>query len=247
MSDRIALVEVFRAPQGEGFNAGRQAIFVRTAGCNLSCVFAAGALCDTPYQRAEYKVTIDELFEDFIRPLDIADRTSLSRVDGPMLILTGGEPTLQPLFDEIVRRAYNQHFYVAVETNGTRWRSSLSIVDWISLSPKESVVQGSPSPNHNHNPQDPTLDSVMVRFMAHRRFMSCEYRHVIGPDDIMPEYRPAYRHYLSPAVLSDGTGQEWRMGFPGFVPGAVGRCLELCEADPRWRLSLQTHKIIGVR
>ncbi len=258
---KIGLVEVFAAPQGEGYNAGRSAVFVRLAGCPLACEFAPGVVCDTPYMRANMKVTLDELFEDIIPPLvkdheGYRNRNRRRREEGPMLILTGGEPTACPQFDAIVYRAYNcktPAFYVAVETNGARWRSGLCSVDWISISPKCGVPQTSHASQHNTHPrQSPILDSQLIRIAAARTKMrdnlGAEYRYVIASrQDPAPPYLMATRHYLSPAVRSNGSGEEWRAGFPGFAHGAVLRCLEICKADPRWRISIQTHKVLGVR
>lgn len=251
---KIALVEVFRAPQGEGYNAGRQAIFVRTAGCNLSCVFAGGSVCDTPYQKAAMKVTIEELMGGYVYPLmDFIwpiERENYGRMeDRIMFVITGGEPTTQPLFDELVQAASTLGFYVAVETNGTRFREGLRKVDWICVSPKEAVAQGSLAQFHNHNPQSAALDPDVVGLLEDNDYRaSAEYRYVIVADSPAPPYLESFRHYLSPAVMSDGSGEEWKTGnFPGFVPGAVARCLELQEADPRWRISIQSHKILGVR
>ena len=38
--------EIFYSLQGEGYNTGRAAVFVRFAGCNLKCPF-----CDTAFTR----------------------------------------------------------------------------------------------------------------------------------------------------------------------------------------------------
>lgn len=255
MSGKIALVEVFRSPQGEGYNVGRPAIFVRFAGCNLSCVFAGNALCDTPYQAATQKLDLYEL-QDSITDLMWGTPKSLGIPEDVderiMLILTGGEPTLAPSFDQVVDWGVGHGFYVAVETNGTTWRDGLEYVDWVSVSPKDEVRQGSPAPFHNHNPQDPTLNPMVIDLLSKKRENGRyrypgEYRYVIGPDSPMPPWNPAFRHYLSPAVISDGSGSEWKTGFPGFVPGALRRCQDICDMDYRWRISIQTHKILGVR
>lgn len=249
-STKVALVEVFRSPQGEGYNAGRQAVFVRFAGCNLSCVFAEHALCDTPYQAATIKCTVDELFDSYIRDFVPPWEPFLihSKDSRLMLILTGGEPTLAPAFDDVVEEGVKRGFYVAVETNGSRYRPSLDMVDWISCSPKMGVPQGSPAPFHNHNPEDPTLHERVISLLDRaEEAHPGEYRYVIGPDSLPPPYHSAFRHYLSPAVLSDGSGAEWKQGFPGFVPGALERALEISAGDPRWRISIQTHKVLKVR
>lgn len=255
---KIGLVEVFRSVQGEGFNTGRAAIFVRFVGCNLSCVFAEGAVCDTPYQKANmFASDVADLFARYVLPLtkpsDLLEATSLhipSRNDGAlMLILTGGEPTLQPMLPAIIDYAHHMGFYVAIETNGTRWLPELRMCDWICVSPKGGVVQGSPALAHNHNPGSPVLDALVTHWLAASdELASGEYRYVVGPDNNRPPlYDRAFRHYVSPTVLSDGTGTEWKTGFPGFVPGALERCLEIVHADPRWRLSIQTHKILKQR
>ncbi|KKN68886.1 hypothetical protein LCGC14_0446720 [marine sediment metagenome] len=251
----VSLVEVFAAPQGEGRNAGRWAIFVRFAGCPLACEFAPGVVCDTPYMKARHKVTLDALFDDMIAPLIPKVRTfGRARLeDAPMLILTGGEPTASPQFDAVVLRAM-QHtptFYVAVETNGTTYRETLETVDWITVSPKDQIAQTSTALAHNHNPQSSKLSREVItllskRAMTHGR--GGEYRYVIADENTgHPIYYAAPKHYVSPAVLSDGSGEEWRKGFPGFAPGAVDRCLEITRNDPRWRISVQIHKVIGVR
>lgn len=245
---KVALVEVFHSVQGEGHNAGRAAIFVRTAGCNLSCVFAEGAVCDTPYQKARLKLTVSEIMagaEVFIGCREVEHNYEYA----PMLILTGGEPTLCPQFDSLVWAGLARGFYVAVETNGTRWRDGLGACHWITVSPKRTVAQGSPMPYHNPHPQSAALDPRVESLLALRATQGRdEYRYVIsGGEDPAPQWCLAYRHYVSPAVLADGAGREWESGFPGFVPGALERCLEIVQEDPRWRISLQIHKLMGMR
>lgn len=254
---KIALVEVFAAPQGEGYNTGRWAIFVRLAGCPLACEFAPGVVCDTPYMEAKLKVTLDELFLEIIPPLLDLHFPFANREQAPMLIFTGGEPTACPQFAALVARAYHHHeptnFYIAVETNGTKWWDAFQLVDWLSVSPKDGVPQTSSATAHNPHPQQsPKLDPQLISMMSLRESLrdglGGEYRYVIaGRHSPPPPFHIATRHYLSPAVVSDGSGQEWRKGFPGFVPGAVARCLDIVQQDPRWRISVQSHKVLGVR
>lgn len=245
----VALVEVFRSVQGEGYHAGRPAIFVRFSGCNLSCVFAEGSVCDTPYQQAVIKTDVDGLW-DHITPLFKSSYASpVGDEESMMLILTGGEPTLAPAFDAVAYDAAQRGFYVAVETNGTKWRDGLMWCHWITVSPKYGIPQGSPAPFHNHNPQTPALNAEVVRRLEKFQHQpSGEYRFVIGSRNApQPPYMGAFRHYVSPAVKSDGAGTEWRTGWPGFVPGALERCLEIVQDDPRWRISVQQHKQWSVR
>jgi organic radical activating enzyme len=247
----VALTEVFAAPQGEGYNAGRWAVFVRLAGCPLACEFAPGVVCDTPYMQASMTVTPTELFAEVI-PEVLPGLRNYDVGTLPMLVLTGGEPTASPSFNTLVRLGRGEGFYVAVETNGTRMRTGLHLAAWISVSPKEGVSQTSRAALHNRNPQTTVVDSKVRALLRERSYSSTpsiggEYRYVVTADSPMPPYHPAPQHYVSPAVLSDGSGEEWKTGFPGFAPGAVDRCLEIIRHDSRWRISVQTHKILGVR
>jgi len=249
---KLALVEVFGAPQGEGRNAGRWAVFIRMAGCPLACEFAPGVVCDTPYMQANMKVTMKELFV-LVHSL-MADRLPTDatvREQAPMIILTGGEPTASPQFDDLVGRCLETTYYIAVETNGVRWKNGLKYVDWITVSPKEHVAQTSMAKHHNHNPQDTEVSHLVHQELTRRvvvnSVLSGEYRYVIAGQDVTPPYYVAPYHYISPAVLSDGSGEEWKDGFPGFAPGAVANCLSIIKEDPRWRISIQNHKVLGVR
>lgn len=225
---KLALVEKFYTLQGEGYHSGRAAVFVRFAGCNLDCVFADGSICDTPWRSANEKWRLDDLV-DWVQQQAPADG------ELPMVVLTGGEPTMAPRFAALVRALRDRGFYVAVESNGTIWKPVLTEVDWLVVSPKDEVDHADPL-------DEPDVDPMVgVR-------PPDEYRYVIGHRRApKPPYWTAQAHYVSPAVHSDGTGTSHMGGFPGFAEGAVERCLEIVREDPRWKLSVQTHKFLGVR
>lgn len=230
----IPLVEHFPSLQGEGYHTGRLAHFVRFSGCNLDCVFDDGSICDTPWQKARVKVEVQDVIAEAVDATRLPDALKRKRRDRPMLVLTGGEPTIARGFDELVLAGMDAGFYVAVETNGTTWCDVLEEVDWITVSPKIDT-------NHAGD-QDPTLDSKVVA-AAH------EFRWVISEKSKRPPmWDPGAMYYLSPAMEADGLGEEHTLDHPpGFAPGALLRCFEIIQSDPRWRLSLQTHKWIGVR
>lgn len=226
---RLALVERFYTVQGEGHNAGRAALFIRFAGCNLDCHFADGSICDTPWRHANVKVEMDELLE-WVR----SGPNETPWPIPPLVVLTGGEPTMAPRFSDLVRRLKGMGYPVAVETNGTTWADGLELCDWIACSPKDQVAHDSPLGSPDLHPD--VVDLVT------------EWRYVVtGPAWEEPPVRRGM-HYVSPALKADGSGQEHRGDRPpAFVPGAVERALEVVKNDPRWRLSLQTHKWLGVR
>lgn len=112
--------EIFYSLQAEGKNAGTPAVFVRFAGCNLQCPF-----CDTNHEPF-VEMTKDEI-EARVKELDPSGEA--------LVVITGGEPTLQltekePMFE---------NRSTAMETNGIikapRW------VKWVTISPKTKLSQ----------------------------------------------------------------------------------------------------------
>ena len=111
--------EIFHSLQGEGYNSGTPAVFIRFSGCNLQCPF-----CDTQHESGT-EMTEQEVVEAVKH---LAPRSSL-------VVITGGEPALQ-LTASLIDALHEIGKRVAVETNGT-----LPLppnVDWITLSPKNA-------------------------------------------------------------------------------------------------------------
>ena len=108
--------EIFYSIQGEGFNAGKAAIFIRLAGCNLRCPF-----CDTDFSKSTEK-TDEEIIDE------------ISKYPCRFIVITGGEPSLQ-LTSSSVKSLHKKGYYVAVESNGTR--ELPKNVDWVTISPKD--------------------------------------------------------------------------------------------------------------
>lgn len=111
--------EIFYSLQGEGFNTGTPAIFVRLSGCNLDCPF-----CDTDHIAGK-EMTEGEIIEE------------VSRYKAQLVVITGGEPALQ-LTESLVEMLHLLGKTVAVETNGTV--ELPKNVDWITLSPKDAFL-----------------------------------------------------------------------------------------------------------
>ena len=112
--------DIFYSIQGEGHNTGRAAVFIRFAGCNLRCGF-----CDTEFDTYR-EMTDEEIIAE-------VSRYKVSRCENSLVVLTGGEPTLQA--DEAFVDLLHQHgFEVAMESNGTR--PAPQNLDWLTVSPK---------------------------------------------------------------------------------------------------------------
>ncbi len=206
-----AAKEIFLTVQGEGGQAGRAAVFLRFAGCNLwsgreqDRATAVCNFCDT-----DFVGTDGPGGGKFRTPQALAEAVDAAwrgGEDSKLVVCTGGEPLLQ-LDAPLIAALHMRGFEIAVETNGTVLAPDG--LDWICVSPKAEapVVQTSGRELKLVYPQ-PGVDPA--------RFEHLEFEHFFlqpmdGPD-------------------RDANTQE-----------AVAYCL----SHPRWRLSGQTHKYIGV-
>lgn len=101
--------EAWHTIQGEGPFAGRPAIFLRLAGCNLACPH-----CDTDYTTLREKVTVAEAFDDI---------SSVQRANPAtkLVVLTGGEPFRQAAVIPLIHTLVSSGYEVQIETNGSLW------------------------------------------------------------------------------------------------------------------------------
>ena len=106
-ADRRATVlkvnEIFHSIQGESRHAGRPCVFVRLTFCNLRCVW-----CDTAYAFEEG--TDEEVGA-------IADR--VAAYGTRFVLVTGGEPLVQPGVHDLIAELLDRGHEVAVETGGS--------------------------------------------------------------------------------------------------------------------------------
>ena len=119
--------EIFYSLQGEGYHSGTPAVFVRFSGCNLRCVF-----CDTQHQEG-IMMSLQEIVNE-INKYPIA----------PLVVLTGGEPSLFIDEDFVAELKLKTGKTIAIETNGTR--PLPSNLDWVTLSPKTAFEGGDIEP-----------------------------------------------------------------------------------------------------
>ena len=205
-----AVKELFLTLQGEGGQAGRAAVFLRFAGCNLwsglerDRAAAACTFCDTDF------VGLDGPGGGrFATPEALADAaTALWRgASDRLVVCTGGEPLLQ-LDPALIDTLHARGFEVAVETNGTL--AAPAGLDWICVSPKGSqpVVQTAGTELKLVFPQ-PEAPPERFEHLAFDRFL---LQPMDGPDRIAN------------------------------TAAAIAYCL----THPRWRLSVQTHKVLGI-
>lgn len=138
------------------------------------------------------------------------------------VVLTGGEPTLQAReFRALVELLHARGYFVTLETNGSS-RDTLG-VDWVTVSPKLSQKG---------------------KWLLKK---GQELKLVFESQDLAPYEASEFDHYfLQPKEIRtapwgkgerdiSATRREWEMTAAAVVK------------NPRWRLSFQLHKELGVR
>ena len=112
--------EIFHSLQGEGYNTGTASVFIRLSGCNLHCAF-----CDTRHEEGTM-MSLPEIVEQVMQ-----------YPQAPLIVLTGGEPSLWIDEDFVMGLKQMTGKRIAIETNGTR--PLPHGIDWVTLSPKTGL------------------------------------------------------------------------------------------------------------
>ena len=103
--------EIFSSIQGEGPHAGKPSIFLRTALCNLKCVW-----CDTKYtwdwDNYDYSKEVHEL------PIEKVIE-KIKEFEPKHLVITGGEPLIQQNDIASLLSKLGDDYFVEVETDCT--------------------------------------------------------------------------------------------------------------------------------
>ncbi len=163
--------------QGEGKLLGIPVIFIRTSGCNLRCTWQTDAgevsICDTPY--SSHGVEQVE-----IREVDDIIATVKNNL-GPIrhVVLSGGEPTIQPEpLKELVRKLKRQlRVHITLETNGITYVPEIMrFVDLISISPK--LRSSDPTAAKNKKLDHPVDEQYLGEHPKTRRNLSVLQKYI---------------------------------------------------------------------
>lgn len=141
LTDKLLVHSVFKTIQGEGPFVGRNAIFIRLAGCNLQCPF-----CDTDYTSRSTSYSIMEDVEPCLEDL-VATLGGMQPIRNAMtvvayrqlVVITGGEPFRQRVH-KLVERLLVHGYQVQIETNGTLPPVELSHNAHVVCSPKTPKI-----------------------------------------------------------------------------------------------------------
>jgi 7-carboxy-7-deazaguanine synthase len=139
----ILVSEVFQTIQGEATHAGKPSVFVRLQYCPVGCPW-----CDTKYTWSKDKVDEprDNVFtrQQVAGGIEWADRELIdaiaARYTARHLVLTGGEPCAQHIFD-LLTYATDNGFTTQVETSGT-YVVHVPKSTFVTVSPKIDMAGG---------------------------------------------------------------------------------------------------------
>ncbi|MCB0377936.1 MAG: 7-carboxy-7-deazaguanine synthase QueE [Bdellovibrionales bacterium] len=138
-----------------------------------------------------------------------------------LAVLTGGEPMAHKHLMDVIRLLKGEGFVIACETNG-----SLPVpkeVDWVTTSPKR-YTQGKWEPYFIH-------PSVLNR--------TNEWKYVVDADF---DFNILNRHHTKGSEQIFSLSPEYSE-----FEKNTHRILEFIKENPAWKLSLQTHKWLGIR
>jgi organic radical activating enzyme len=192
-------MEQFYTIQGEGFNTGRAAYFIRLGGCDVGCVW-----CD-----------VKESWDADAHPRQaVTDLVAAaSEFPGRNVVITGGEPLMHNCLP-LTKALQEAGFKTWIETSGAHPLSGNW--DWICVSPKKFKA-----------PLPEVLayaDELKIIVFNESDFKWAEEHAALVP--------ATTRLYLQP---------EWSRA-ARMTPALI----DYVKANPRWQVSLQTHKYLDI-
>jgi len=192
-------MEEFYSIQGEGYQTGKAAYFIRIGGCDVGCCW-----CD-----------VKESWDADLHPLVMVDEIVQRAIRYPAkaVVMTGGEPTLYNL-EKLCEGLKGNGIRIFLETAGAYPLSGK--FDWICLSPKR-----------NSPPEASVLkvaNELKVIIEKEEDFAWAE--------EHAAKVNGACELFLQP---------EWSR-HKKMMPRIVDYVME----NPRWQVSLQSHKYMKI-
>ncbi|MBM3590144.1 MAG: 7-carboxy-7-deazaguanine synthase QueE [Alphaproteobacteria bacterium] len=228
--DFLEVQEIFATLQGEGNFVGQPAVFIRLGGCNLACKF-----CDTEFDNFE-KISLKNILQKIS---DLSLNQFNKRVRN-LVVITGGEPFRQPI-EKLCDRLIEANFLVQIETNGTLFRKLNDKVKII-CSPKAT-------PKNIVNGIDSSADSSFSQTLQYHQIRPDLLARITSFKFIISAQQHAYS-----CVPQIGQNQYQTTVFVQPMDeydeqknqNNLQLAVKLCQENGYF-LSLQTHKIIGLR
>ena len=239
----LKVSEVFDTIQGEATYTGTPSWFIRLQGCDVGCPF-----CDTKYtwsfeadgpdptDPAEARVRVDALMARLVKgdvykadptikgltihPIHLLDVLKEKRPGIKHIVITGGEPMAQ--HDDVVklcRYANAIGLTAQIETSGT-YHIDVPANTWVTVSPKIGM------PGKRKVLKESALRADEIKFPVGKAEDVEKLKEFLEVNEI----KSSVTVWLQPISQS---------------PAATKLCIDTAM-DNGWKLSLQTHKFIGL-
>ena len=216
MESTMPVVESFHSLQGEGAHTGQSAFFIRLGGCKVGCTW-----CDTKSSwpiNNHPQVSINKLSEE----------AEIARCNGAVfVVITGGEPLHHDLnaLCEAIRKATMNHqtkpMPIHLETSGVN--KITGHPNWITLSPKRHA---------------PPLKEVLT---------ACQELKVVIHETADLIFAEKMADYIVNSKRQRNNNKSLLFLQPGWNSQEGKKITyEYVKRHPKWKLSIQTHKWLGV-
>lgn len=225
----LPINEIFQTVQGEAHWTGTPAVFIRLQGCDVGCPW-----CDTkhtwPINPSE-EVSLEAMMEKSADSQAYAGATTyeilgiLDTMKARHVVITGGEPCAFDL-TELTQHIVDSGRTVQIETSGTE-EVRANFFAWVTVSPK----LGMPG-------RKTVLDQALwladeIKMPVGKQLDIDKLQILLSglPHRPLVPRRPPLQIWLQPLSQS---------------PKATQLCVE-AATEHGWRISVQTHKYLGVR
>lgn len=195
----LPLMEQFYTIQGEGYNTGKAAYFIRLGGCDVGCHW-----CD-----------VKESWDASIHPLTKTEAVIKNVIEhnAKSVVVTGGEPLMYNL-TQLTNLLKEKNIETFIETSGAykltgKW-------DWICLSPKKTMAP-------LQEVYDKAHELKIIVYNKHYFIWAEEEAKKVNKNCylfLQPEW--SKRNEITPLIV------------------------EYVKNNPKWMVSLQTHKYMNI-
>lgn len=225
------VAEIFSSIQGEGAYVGLPMTFIRLAGCSVGRPLSSTDPLFPVYTRCHPAVGPSFICDtDYRRTINMNEESLLDAVkeNSPRVVcLTGGEPLihdLAPLVGALSEGGYGVH----LETSGTRIIPPDLGLSWVSCSPKAGFLTS----NAMLVDEFKFLVSSATELGEIEEFLKreCEW------EEEELELPVRSQVFLQP--VNGLSSLDWT---------SLANIYKMLEQRPRWQLSVQLHKVLGVR
>lgn len=195
----LPVMEEFYSLQGEGYNTGKAAFFIRIAGCDIGCHW-----CD-----------VKESWDANIHSVKSVNElvSNVISAGAKSVVITGGEPTQYNL-QKLTLKLKEKNIEVFLETSGAY--AITGYFDWICLSPKKRKL-----PLEENYTKANELKIVVYN-----------YHDFKFAEQLSQKVNSKCQLFLQP---------EWSR-----QEEILPKIIYYIQQNPKWKLSLQTHKYINI-